>query len=290
MPAGDNGWQDWTADEYAQTDEWQRYIEQQLAVAEEMRQRRGGMPGASKLAENRVSSLEDLRTSGPGAMHLGRINREARTAWEASPQQALSEYGELGEIPEAAAPSMEMLRRYQLGAMDVPARGAAIQAGAASQRMGALNPAARSQALSEVSRGGAGMVGAGGGAGGAMAHQANMASYQGQMQNRMMLGNAIQQSLGQGYAMSQIAQQHRNAQDMMRMQQDMQRRQRQRQGGFWGAMGGVAGTLAGGPFGGMAGNWLGQQLFGGGGGGRNQYDYSSPMGGQQHQYASPGYR
>ena len=284
MPAGENGWQDWTAEGYAETDEWQRYIEEQLAIAEEMQQRRGGMPGASDLARNRISALEDLRTSGPSAIQLSGINREARTSWENSPQRALEEYGELGGAPEMAPPSMETLRRYQLGAMDVPARTAALQSGAASQRLGGLNPAARSQALSEISRGGSGMVGGGGGWSG-MPQQAALASYQGQMQNRGMLGNAIQQSLGQGYAMDRMGLQHRNAQEMMRMQYDMQKRQ-QRGNSFWNAMGSVVGTAFGGPVGSAVGNWFGGKF---GGGGRGQYDYSSPMGGQQYQYAPPGY-
>jgi len=297
MPEGNNGWQDWTAEGYAETDEWQRYIDEQKAISEEQQRTH---PAFGRVNEEMIRKLnaswERMRTSGPSATQLSGINRQGRAAWESSPQRALEEYGELGDVPDVAAPSMEMLRRYQLGAMDVPARGAAIQAGAASQRLGGLNPSARAQALSEISRGGAGMVGAGGGGGGgggAMAQQAALASYQGQMQNRGMLGNAIQQSLGQGYAMSQISQQHRNAQEMLRMQQEMQRRQQQRSGGFWGAMGGIAGTALGGPFGGwlggVAGTALGGKLFGGGGGGRGQYDYSPPMGGQQNQYASPGY-
>lgn len=290
MPVENDQWQDWTRESYAATDEWQRYMDQQLAMA---RERVAKMDPLMRRTSGAflLETLEGRRAQGPGAEELAGFNTAGRTSWGSSPEQALKEYGELGDVPEMEAPSMEMLRRYQLGAMDVPARGAALQSGAASQRLGGLNPAARSQALSEISRGGSGMVGMGAGGGGGgwggMAQQAALTSYQGQMRERGMLGNAIQQSIGQGYSMDQLNLQHQNAMERARYQYEMQRKQRQRSGGFWGAMSGIAGTAMGGPFGGAVGGWLGNQF---GGGGRSQYDYSSPMGGQQHQYASPGYR
>jgi len=156
--------------------------------------------------------------------------------------------------------SLAEMRRYGLGEMDLQGRSAALQAGAASQRLGGMNQSARTMALSELSRGGSGMVGQGVGQAAQMAQQTNLASYQGQMQDRNMLGNAIQQSLNQGYAMQQIGAQHQNAMSLAKLQYNMQRRNSRKSGGFWGALGSIAGTVLGGPIGGA----IGGKLFGSG--------------------------
>jgi len=273
MPEVKGQWQDWTAEEYAQTDEWQRHLDQMWAEQEE--QLRGlGLPRS--VLETAKRAYEDARTRGPRAADLNRINTQGMAQFQTE-SEAATAFDELGDTPEAAMPSLAEIRRYGLGEMDLQSRAASLQAGAASQRLGGLNPSARAMGLSEISRGGSGMVGQGVGQSAAMAGQANLASYQGAMQNRGMMGNAIQQSLNQGYAMQQIGLQHQNAMELARYQYAQQRKQQQRGGGFWGAMGSIAGTALGGPFGGMAGGWLGRKLFSGGGGGQQQ---QSPYGGQ----------
>ena len=265
MPEVDGQWQDWTREEYAQTDEWQRERSQKLA---ELQEAVAALPAyvKNKAGKEMLKKFNEETERGPSAVYLNRLNNEGAGADRGSELDDFEDM--LGDTPEVAGPSMAMLRRYDMASMDAPARGAAIQMGAASQRVGGLNPAARTQALSEISRGGAGMVGGGGSgaSGGAMAHQAALTTYQGRMQDRMTLANSMQQSINQGYAMDQIGVQHQNAMSMANLNYRLNQKLNKRKGSFWSGLGTVAGTLYGGPIGAAVGKRVGSWIGGQGGG------------------------
>lgn len=253
MPEVNGVWQDWTAEAYAQTEEWQEWIDKNIAFIKEKETR----PMHLKTS---LEELERQRREGPTVGQLEIINKDRKFQ-----QEADSAFDSLGDTPEMDPMSIAEMRRYGLGEIDMQSRAVANQAGAASQRLGGLNPAARTQALSEISRGGAGMIGQGAGQAAQMANQSNLASFQGTMQDRGMMANSIQASLNQGYAMQQIGAQHKNAMDMARMQMRNQRNQ-SRGGGFWGAMGTIGGAVLGGPMGAMIGGSIGNAWGGRGGG------------------------
>lgn len=256
MPEENGEWRDWTAEEYAQTDEWQRQMEQEEAEAIDAIERGAGLPWKKESDLNRVrAAFARRRAEGPSASELNQINNMGME--QQGRRAEIDQFTEaLGGAPKAEPMSMAMTRRYGLGEMDIGGRAAALQAGAASQRLGGMNPAARTMALSEISRGGSGMMGQGVGGAAQMANQNLLASYQGQLQDRQMQGNALQGSINQGYAMEQIGTQHQNALELAKLQFAQQQRLQQRGGGFWGAMGSLAGTLVGGPFGSALGGYL----------------------------------
>jgi hypothetical protein len=63
------------------------------------------------------------------------------------------------DVQRATNPSITEAQRYGQGAMDLAGRGAAIQTGTAAQGLGGLNPAARAQALMDISRSASANVG-----------------------------------------------------------------------------------------------------------------------------------
>lgn len=235
-----------------------------------------------------------------------------------SPERVLSLLSNLPQVGSVSAGQIDPrqfqaggwsgLQPYAQGAMDLGSRSAMIQAGAAAQGLGGMNPAARAAALSQIARGASANVGAMGLQGAQMGQQAQqfaggqqmqaMLANQGSnlqadlanqgMQNQLRQGALGLQSQAMGNTYDAASRMAQNKWDWTNMQWQAQqarkaeRRQRRASllGGIGSAIGGLAGSLLGGPAGGM----LGAKLFGGAGGGGTSQDWLNNTGAQ---YAGP---
>jgi len=104
----------------------------------------------------------------------------------------------LGDVPQMNAPSVGGAQQYGMGAMGMAGRGAAIQAGHASQGLEGLSPAARASAMARISQGAGAQMG--------------QAGVQGMMQGGQWMQQAGMANLGASQQRQQALMQERQGQ------------------------------------------------------------------------------